>query len=412
MERSKLRDNAMLSSRDGRLFLSAQALDALAIGIAQVALPWLALDATGSQTVAGLVFAVQILPYVVFGLPAGLVADRYPRRRVIWCAHASQAVFAMVIPVWYFAAGVPPVLVVGLSAFLIGAARAFSDAGAFGAIASIVGAADFTSGQAVLGSAWSIGLIGGPAIGGALIATIGPAPTLTAQAVAFTLAMVAVICVRSDFGRPEPSEGGIMAGLAGGVRYLLTDPLLRTLTGIGVLWNVASAGSQALLVPLLRDEVSLSSHEAGIVLAGGAFAGIAAAPIVHRLSERMEGPQLYAATVLWSAPVTAALGLVTSFWLAVPAVFLFNLVGWIVMSCFIGERQRRAPAELQGRVGISGRMLMTGSMAVGAALASALTGVMGLRELYVLMGVATFGVWLLAVPLITRARARLALARG
>jgi hypothetical protein len=51
-------------------------------------------------------------------------------------------------------------------------------------------------------------------------------------------------------------------------------------------------------------------------------------------------------------------------------------------------------------------------MAIGAALASVMTGAIGLRELYVLMGVATFGVWVLAVPLISRARARLALAQA
>ncbi len=402
----------MLATRDGRLFLSAQSLDALASGVAQVALPWLALDVTGSQAVAGLVFALQILPYVVFGLPAGLVADRFERRRVIWCAHAAQTAFALVIPVWYFIDGTPPVLVVGTAAFLIGAARAFSDAGAFGAVASLVGRAHFTSGQAVLGSAWAVGLIAGPAIGGALIATIGAAATLIAQAIAFGLATTAILLVRSDFGRPVESDDSLWTGLAGGVRYLLTDPLLRTLTGIGILWNVAAAGAQALLIPLLREDVGLSSHQAGVVLGAGAVAGIISAPIVHRLQQRMDGPQLYLATVLWSAPTTAALGLITGFWAALVAVLVFNLVGWIVMSCFIGERQRRAPAELQGRVGISGRMLMTGSMAVGAALASALTGVMDLRALYVLMGVATFAVWLLAIPLISRARARLALAGG
>ena len=90
----------MLQTRDGRLFLGAQSLDAMAIGVAQVALPWLVLDATGSKAQAGLVFMLGLAPYVVFGLPAGLIADRFRRQTVIWMAHAFQAVVAVIVPVW------------------------------------------------------------------------------------------------------------------------------------------------------------------------------------------------------------------------------------------------------------------------------------------------------------------------
>src|SRR3954453_14198832 len=81
---ARFRDNAMLQTRDGRLFLAAQSLDSVAIGVAQVALPWLGLDATGSEAQAGLVFMLGLAPYVVFGLPAGLIADRFRRQTVIW----------------------------------------------------------------------------------------------------------------------------------------------------------------------------------------------------------------------------------------------------------------------------------------------------------------------------------------
>ena len=61
----------MLAVRDGRLLLSAQAFDAMAIGVAAVALPWLVLKAGGSHGQAGLVYVLTVVPYVVFGLLAG-----------------------------------------------------------------------------------------------------------------------------------------------------------------------------------------------------------------------------------------------------------------------------------------------------------------------------------------------------
>ena len=174
---ARFRDNAMLQTRDGRLFLAAQSLDSVAIGVAQVALPWLVLDATGSEAQAGLVFMLGLAPYVVFGLPAGLIADRFRRQTVIWMAHAFQACVAVIVPVWAIF-GTPPIAVVAVTAFAVGSARAFSDAGAFGAISSLIGREQFSSGQAILAASWSIGLVAGPAIGGALIGVVGAAATL------------------------------------------------------------------------------------------------------------------------------------------------------------------------------------------------------------------------------------------
>ncbi len=406
---ARFRDNAMLQTRDGQLFLAAQSLDAMAIGVAQVALPWLVLDATGSEAQAGLVFMLGLAPYVVFGLPAGLIADRFRRRNVIWMAHAFQAVVAVIVPVWAIA-GTPPILVVAATAFAVGSARAFSDAGAFGAISSLVGREQFSSGQAILGASWSIGLVAGPAVGGALIGIIGAAGALGVQAVAFLCAALLILMVRSSFGDSVPPEGGLLDGTWAGVQFLLQDPMLRTLSGVGSLWNLAAAGSWALAVPLLRQEVGLSAHEAGAALAAGALAGILAAPVLHRIEKRWRGPQLYVMTIFWSAPPIAALGLAVGFWGAMAAMVLVNLIDWIVMSVFIGERQRRAPDDMQARVGISGRMIMTASMTVGTTVASGLTTFFTLRELFVAMSIATVLVGVIAVPFVRRAARELAVA--
>ena len=73
---ARFRDNAMLQTRDGRLFLAAQSLDSVAIGVAQVALPWLVLDATGSEAQAGLVFMLG--PGAVRRVRAAGRPDRRP----------------------------------------------------------------------------------------------------------------------------------------------------------------------------------------------------------------------------------------------------------------------------------------------------------------------------------------------
>src|SRR6266496_684553 len=112
--------------------MAAQALDALALGVAGVALPWLVLRSGGSHAQAGLVFAASVVPYLVFGLPAGAAGDRRPPRTLMLMSHSGQALCAATIPVWTIT-GTPPVGAVLALAFVTGTGRVFADAGTFGA---------------------------------------------------------------------------------------------------------------------------------------------------------------------------------------------------------------------------------------------------------------------------------------
>ena len=76
----------LLGNRDMRLFLAAQGLDSVAIGVASVALPWLVLSEGHSVGLAGLVYPLTIVPFVVFGLPAGA---RKPGQAV-WQTNGTQ----------------------------------------------------------------------------------------------------------------------------------------------------------------------------------------------------------------------------------------------------------------------------------------------------------------------------------
>jgi len=177
----------LLGDRDMRLFLAAQGLDSLAIGVAGVALPWLLLSEGHSVGLAGLVYPVTIVPFVVFGLPAGALGDRLAWRRVMYASHATQAVASASIPLWALS-GPPPLALVLTAAFVVGSGRVFADAAAFGAVASVVGPENFIRGQSALSAVWSIGFLAGPALAGLLVAAIGPSFALAAEASALVIA--------------------------------------------------------------------------------------------------------------------------------------------------------------------------------------------------------------------------------
>ena len=90
-------------------------------------------------------------------------------------------------------------------AFAIGIARTFADAAAFGAIAQIVGPAQFGRAQGLLSTVWATGMVSGPALGGQLIEAVGPSYAIAVQCAAFGLATLCALAIRSPL-RPPVAE--------------------------------------------------------------------------------------------------------------------------------------------------------------------------------------------------------------
>ncbi len=397
--------NPLLAARDGRLFLGAQALDQVGAGIAAVALPWLILDAGGSHGSSGLAFALTTLPYLVFALPAGVLADRIGPRRLLYATHALQALAALVLPVWALA-GTPPLTAILAAAFAVGAGRVFTDAGAFGAVAALIGRERYTEGQALLTASWSAGLLLGPVVGGALVAVVGPATALAAEAAAFLLAAIAIAAVGPRLGQAGEAGDGesAVAQLVEGLRFIWHEPVVRTLTAYGACWGLIAAASLALPVALLRDEVGLDGAETGLALAVLGLAGVLAAPAVGPLERRLGEVWLLVLPNALFAVGVLALSQAHSLAAVLPAQAVMGACETVSISAFVGIRQRRAPADMQGRVGISGRMFGASSLAIGSALASALADVIGVRAVYVAAAVGTVIAAAIAGALLARAR--------
>ncbi len=406
MSAARGRANPLLATRDGRLFLGAQGLDFMAQGVASVALPWLVLDGGGSTLSAGLVFTLTVLPYIVFGLPAGVVGDRFRRRRVMWIAHAAQAAAAAVIPAWTLT-GTPPLGIVLAAAFLIGTGRVFADAAAFGAIAALAGRHAFTRAQATVQAGWSAGFLIGPAAGGVLIEAVGPARTLVVEASAFMVAMALILLVRTPFDAAQPAPAvRPLEAVREGLAVIWHDPVVRAYTAFTTFWHLCAAGAFALAVPLLREEIGLDSREVGIILGVGAGMGLIAALLAGAAGERFGPARVVTRGVPLHGLAIALLGLAPGFGVALLANAVRTLLDWVLIATFIGERQRAAPDHLQARVGITGRMAVLGSLALGSAVVSVLSEVASLRLLYVGMACAILVVTLILAPALLRATRR------
>jgi hypothetical protein len=137
-------------------------------------------------------------------------------------------------------------------------------------------------------------------------------------------------------------------------------------------------------------------------VAAGALGGILAVPLVARLHARLGGLRTLVASLVPTAVATAALGLADGLVVALLAYLAFQLSDAVMTAAYIGERQRRAPLELQSSVGIFGRTVIMLSLALGSAAASALAGVVSLRAVYEGIAVALLAIAVVATATLRR----------
>ena len=391
----------LLQSGDGRRLLAAQLFDSLGAGVGLVALPWLVLDAGGDASTAGLVAVFGLVPYVLFGLFAGVTGDRRSRRRVIIAAHGTQTLCALAVPLWAITGATPEWLVLAV-AFAVGIARTFADAAAFGAIAQIVGPAQFGRAQGLLSTVWATGMVSGPALGGQLIEAVGPSRAIAVQCAAFALAAACALAIRHPLRPPTPNSGGLREAMREGIDVIRDTPVVRRITLATLCWNLAFYGAEALVVPFLRDVIHLDGRHVGWVLGLGALIGILTGPVIVWLEGRTSAPAVIVTGIVISGLAVLALAVSTAFWEVLAVWIVLSLAQWVSFTTAIGERQRHAPAHLQARVGITGRAIAIGSMTAGATGASLLAHVVELRTLYVGMGIATLLVAVVMGPRLLR----------
>jgi MFS family permease len=286
-----------------RPLLIAEIVSTTGAAMTAIALPWLVLSTTGSPARAGLVAAVEWLPMALLGIPSGALAARLgPRRTMILCDAARLPVVAA-IPLlhWLGALDLAPLLVL---AFLVGAFFPAHLASQRIILPELLGeaAGEVTRGNAVMGAANRLPLVLGPALGGALIAVVGPAEVLLADAATYGVSAVLLVALV-----PEPApDGAAPAGggdLWAGARSLAGSAVLRPLT-------LANAGIELamqalfLAIPILVfTEYDGRAAVAGALIAAWGAGALAGTALALRLASQAPLTLVRAAMLAQALPL-------------------------------------------------------------------------------------------------------------
>ena len=337
----------LLRNRDYMLFWSGAALSELGSQISSVAYPLLILTLTGSAAKAGVVGLAKWLPLAIFAIPAGALADRVDRKRLMITSDAVRMLGAasIVVALWL---GRPSFFQVVVVAFLDGGLFMTSHICERGALPQLVATEQVQDAVAQNEARYFGASIIGPPLGGVLFAASRALPFL-ADTVSFLCSMATTALTRPRFQTAKDRVTSVRAGLTEGFSWLRRQPFFRTTSMLFAGANPVYTGLYLLAI-LLAKHHGASSAAVGamfaIVGAGGVLGAFAAAPARRRLSARLviageEWLLLLCVLLLLIARSALVIGLL------VAAAEFSTPIG---NSLVAGSRVAATPDRLQGRV--------------------------------------------------------------
>ncbi|MET8585556.1 MFS transporter [Streptomyces collinus] len=394
--------------REFLLFWSGQTVSEIGSQVTVLALPLVAvvgLDASAFQV--GLLSAAETSAYLLVALPAGAIVDRVAKRSLmITCNFAlllvigsvplAHALGVLTLAQLYAVALISSVLSVGFAV----AYQSY--------LPLLLDRDQLMDGNSKLASSQSVAQIAGPSLGAGLVTLVGAAAAMTADALSFAASATALSAIRTREPRRARAEAGprpaLWSEIRVGLGYVTGDPILRNSVAFNGTANFFVIMVETLGPVFLIRTLHLRPSLVGLLLALGAFGGVAGG-VAARYLARSVG----SARISWIAMTVLSLP-----GLLIPAaghgwwVLLFGVgwISWTFSSTVAGisltsYRQAACPPEVLGRVSAAARWINWGTLPLGGLVGGALASALGVHTtLWIAVcGGCCAGLWLYFSPL-------------
>jgi MFS family permease len=375
---------------------SATAASNLANGIFKLALPLLATRLTESPSlVAGVAFAVR-LPWLLFALSAGALADRLDRRRMMIGANAARVVVltGLVVVILTSAISLP---IIYLAALLLGIAETLADTAGSTLLPAVVETKDLERANAYLTGVTTVtNEFIGPPLGGVLTA-ISLALAFATSSALYLAAAGAILLMTGSFRPAVTRQARMLPDLMSGLRFVWNDRLLRSLAIIVAVMNLGWSAWASIMVlyVIAPGPGGLSEFGYGVMLTsigiGGLVGTIIAVPFVNRFGRRWAiGADIAGTFLMLAVPALTA-----NVW-AIGAAAVIGGVGGAMWGIVVSSiRQQIVPDEMLGRTSGVFRLFGYGALPLGAALAGFIAEASSIPLVFLLCALLTL---LLFVP--------------
>jgi MFS family permease len=381
-----VKPRSLFRQRDFVLLFTGQTASLFGTQITFVAVPLTAvllLDATPLE--AGVLGALDMVPFLLFGLFVGVWLDRRARRPVIIAADVVRAAALAWVPIAHFL-GVLDIAQLYVVVFVVGTMTVFFDVALQAYMPGLLGREQLGSANGKMQVSDSAAQVAGPGAAGLLVSALGAPVAIVVDAATYVLSFVTVAGLPADQApepQPEAKNLSVRASIREGFDVITRNPLLRSITTAAVTINLFAAMQLAVFF-LYLVHLGIGAAQVGLVLAVGSVGALLGAVFGDRLTGRFGvGPMMITALAMPVAgylilaavhghsaadvAAVAASSFIVQF--GVP-IFNMNIVSY---------RQIITPDALLGRVVATARTGILGAFSIGSLLGGVFGTAAGLR---------------------------------
>ena len=365
------------------------------------------LDATPAQM--GLLETLRAAPVLVFGLFAGLWADRLRRRPILIWADAGRAIL-LGLTALAAVSGRLQIEILYIVGFAVGALTIFFNVAYRAYLPSLVLRERLVGANSRLTGSESLAEIASPGLGGFLVQAIGAPLTLLADAGSFLLSALFVGRIKKpEVGRhvdgDQSSRQNAWREIGAGLRFIAHHPVLRALTGAAATSSFFGGFYAALYALYVLKAVGLNTTTLGLLIGAGGIGGLAGSFQAGRVSHRWGTGRALIVTLLLASALNLLIPLARNpGWAAILLLFFAQLVGDFFGVIYniveTSVRQAAAPDAMLGRVTASYDFVAYGIGTIGIFVGGLMGSAIGMRNALIVaaFGLMSAAIWLLASP--------------
>ncbi len=333
----------------------------------------------------GVLEALGMAPFLLVGLPVGVLVDRGRRRPLLILADSVRLLLVGAVPALYLAHALHAMWVLDAVQFVAGGMTVLFDVAYQSYLPAVVGRDTLVEGNSRLEASRAVAQVAGPSVGGALVAALTAPVALAANAATYLVSVVSLAAIRTEEPAPPPPPlVGMHRQIGEGLALVVKNPVLGSIAGSTGTANFFSSVMAAVYVLYAVRDLHLAPAAIGLLYGLGSVGGVVAALVASRAALRLGlGRTLLAFIVLASAaellvPLAparprAALGVL------VAAMFFVGLGGTVYNINQVSLRQAITPGAWLGRMNASMRFLIWGTMPLGSLLGGVLGAALGLK---------------------------------
>jgi|TARA_Y100000294_G_C8535305_1_gene328790 MFS family permease len=366
---------------------SAQTVSATGDAVYQLALVWIILEITESTLATGLVAMGAHLPAILFGIFAGVLADRHNRIRLMLFSNFSQAIVVAIIPILLFV-DIKIGFVIGILAFVRASFGSLFPPAMNAFLPELFPRDSLMKINSLIATSGQFAYLAGPALAGILLNVMSVKLLFVWDAMSFLLAGLLLLTIRSPNKIRKSNRGVPFQELKSGFTYLKTHGSIGLLIILTIVNNIFIMGPAIVGMPIMiKHYLSGSASDFAFVEAGMALGMLTGSFFMYRFAQRFKSGFLLLLGMLWDG-LTYAL----FFWVqSVPmALFIIIFHGMGIPVITVSRTailQKYTPNNYHGRLFSMVHLAVSGMTAVSTALVGILAEFVSIHIVFLLFGI-------------------------